>query len=156
MSKYLTVLLLLVCTQIHALPCATTGKDTEKGDTIEQVLAKCGAPYDRKSYTTTIITAQRLVYYKSMAVQQFTLAVTLNNDQVSNLELNHNAVSNTNICGNVINVGDAGKKVLASCGNPNVTSTLASKNVEVTEMKYANISPVTWVFENGKLVDWKN
>jgi hypothetical protein len=154
-SRYLFCIILLLSARVFALPCATTGKITYRDESIEKVLSDCGAPLEKKSYTKEIITAQRLVFYKNIAGQNQKLSITLNNNQVSNIEVGKDNVSSTNICGTAIKVNDDMQSVISSCGNPNYTKTLNSIRIEVIEMKYSTISPQIWVFENGKLVDWK-
>src|SRR5689334_5803398 len=106
LSKYFPFLMLILSVQAYALPCSTTGSITSRGDSIEQVLAACGAPYNKKNYTKTVITANRLVYYKNAAGKTLKLSITLNNNQVVNIEVDKENVPSSNICGNFINVGD--------------------------------------------------
>jgi hypothetical protein len=61
----------------------------------------------------------------------------------------------TNFCGMGFGIGDSMQTVLAECGPPASKQTLQSQVQERTELIYGTDRPTTLIFDNGKLVDWR-
>lgn len=154
---------LLFAYAVHALPCETTNEDTKKGDSLEDVVNRCGKPYAQSTHTETINTMEKWTYYKpSRLVPNATVTITLviNNGTVLNIEQSNTTLgfnpNTSDVCGPLIQTGNTVQQILNSCGAPNYKETLASTTKQITEMQYSTISPKTWIFEDGILVDWKN
>lgn len=168
MKKILGVALAFVSSQTFAFFCPTNFSQINTGDTLEQVIAVCGAPDSTKTTTEEANTPQELTYYVNptgsntgqplpqVTSLKMTVAISAEG-KVNNITVNGQSLITTPICnGNSIQVGDTFKTVKAACGDPGFVNkgqvaNGAAKETKTTELRYNSNPPATLIFVDGKL-----
>lgn len=139
-----------------ALPCSTTGTDTNRGDTIEAVMQRCGTPLAQNAYSKTTISTQKWFYYLRTPSNILNkVSFFFKDSQIVSIDIDGISVASSGICGPMLQTGNTVDDVAAACGDPIYKQPLESNTVQVSELQYSDISPKTWIFEDGKLVDWQ-
>ena len=185
MKRAFILLLVIVSTDIFALPCPNGNGILYKGDSIDEVLRQCGEPFAKHTSTQTLYSQQSLSYYRAHRFDRgySQINIYFRNDRVARITIDEHypwpvclsgfvAVGqvitfqrscgdwvydtlNTNLCGQLFGVTDSIQYVKSVCGVPAAQSNLEAYTVENTELTYGGNNPQTIIFQNGKLVDWK-
>lgn len=163
MKQRLAVLLLLgFSNSSFAMFCPVGFNQIYIGDTIEQVQKQCGKPDSQNTKKEEPMVPQEWSFFVSQppvvssqpqAAQK--MIVTLINGKVVNMTVSGFSVSNSNLCGALVSVGDTAENVKTACGNPGFinksSENSGQKPTEITEFKYNSTPAATLIFENGRL-----
>ena len=161
MKRYLLLALLFMATHTFGLPCATNGNVITRGDSLKDVLEKCGTPNSTNNSTRAIPIMQKWKYYKPHTYDQgiAKMNVIFKNKAVVAIEVTDNnsvnTVTSTAICGQIIQVGYNTQEIQNSCGTPASTKDTQVVNTSITEITYTTTPPQRLIFENEQLADWK-
>jgi hypothetical protein len=145
--------------------CPNNFNSINIGDSLDAVIAACGAPDSKKESKKTPFQPQEWTYYIQQpalgAGMVGTLKTTFAFDasgKMVNMSVNGAGESQSMICDNIttLSLGDTTDKVEKVCGKPvTITQTNtamgAPKPTEVTELLYNGTPSVTLVFEDGIL-----
>lgn len=110
MKYSLTLVLLFLSSNAWALFCPTTLHSINLGDTLAHVQQQCSKPASQTSYKSSPPIPQEWNYYlnpDSNHQTTFKMSVAFDNDKVINITVNGFSLTNTEICGATIRVGDS-------------------------------------------------
>lgn len=183
--QILLILFLLISSSIFAYPCPNGGI-VYKDDSIEDVIKQCGQPISKQTRIQKMDTLQSWIYYRTHPFDPgySELVISFVNNIVSKIHINEKYTlyqcrqaliqignsyttqlscgnwsydtSYTQLCGYGFGIGDSLQVVLNNCGVPVWRENLISENEEMTELTYDGNDLVTFIFKNGKLVDWRD
>jgi hypothetical protein len=160
-----------------ALSCPNNATILDYGESIQQVIAECGAPQSQKKYSQSVQTTQPLVdpsgddVTEALSVsdqnQSFSIVTRdgrhykqhcttiMVGDNYTKSDCINSGVDRRSplICEQITVAGDSTTSTVFPCGNPPPVTVL--ETMTVTEFTYNALSPNTLVFENEKLFDWK-
>lgn len=182
MQYLIAILFLFLSCNAFAIFCPTNFSSINFGDTTDTVLQMCGNPNSKRSYNQSILASQKWVYYvKTQPFSQITQKISFifNKDRLASISvpnanpqvceikknggftqtvctkpMNRVHITSTNLCGQIINIGDTTQYVRAACGKPLITNEQPdwqNHSTKVTEFHYAGSPQVILVFENGRL-----
>lgn len=159
--KKISLLFLLTtyATSSYALFCPNNFNEINIGDSIEKVTQQCGKPSSEKSYESKINEPQEWNYYVQMVPGQqgsIKMTIAFANNKVINMSVNGVGLTQTEICGGTIQLGDTQDQIKTACGKPVFVNKVdaypgAPKPAKMTEFRYLGTPTVTLTFENGKL-----
>ncbi|MDR3477725.1 MAG: DUF2845 domain-containing protein [Gammaproteobacteria bacterium] len=159
-KRLIAIACCLFTTTSYAMLCPSNFKEIYIGDSLETVLAQCGAPASQTTSNAQPSKPQEWVYYIKMnpTDQLFVrTTVAVVEDKVANITVNGISLANTAICGgNNIQVGDTAKAVKSYCGDPAVVNETnappkPSSEIKTTLFIYMSPNKTVLTFENGKL-----
>ena len=145
-----------------SLTCPNSGSILKTGDSIQEVTERCGQAISSNSFTNTKIISGEWIYYITNTSNNNMTKMTILHDHghVANINIffsgkKEQNVQSTNICRNLIKIGDTMNYVQSVCDKPTLQNTLQTESTEITELKYEGMSPNILIFENNKLTGWK-
>jgi hypothetical protein len=179
MKHLLALIILGMPIAVFAMSCPNSGSIIDRGDTVQEVLQRCGQPVSKNEYTKKVSVAQRLEYYIANAGQASSkVAFLMSNDRVTNIILYNNGQScqsssdedsrvinttcspnqvnltSTNACGSAVSVNSSTANIIAACGAPALQQDLQFRDVRITELLYngSRQSSNKLQFEDDKLI----
>jgi len=182
MKKNLALICLFASSNIYALSCPSNGTPLNLDTSIQEVIQACGQPASTNRYQKTININEQLVYYKNVLGKNIKVTLTFSYGKLQNINtldtspttqtcqtknqygqdisapcnpIEENSMT-SGICGPLIQAGNSIDAVRGSCGTPASDTISSTKTINFQELKYHAQGPDTLVFEDGKLVDWKN
>jgi hypothetical protein len=158
MKYAFTFIFLVISTAVFSMPCPTNDYIITKGDALESVIEKCGAPANRKDYVLTTPLSEEWTYYKLHSYDQnySRYIILIKNNNVVNITVNDNNINNPLTCnGQIIQVGYSSQALLSACGNPSKKEDLQIDTTPITELTYPSSPPKTLKFVRGQLTEWK-
>lgn len=144
--------------------CPNNFNSISIGDSLDSVLAACGQPDKQTTKKDKPTQPQEWVYFIAATPDmpgalRTTIAFDANG-KVVNISVNGAGVTQTQICGQTIQFGDKQEDIQNACGKPAYVNQATNeseklKEVEITELKYNSVPPVTLTFMDGKLQERK-
>lgn len=175
MLKPAILSLLLFSSSAFAMFCPTNFKSINLGDSMDFVIAECGAPITQYRYERAVNLSQSWDYYlktNPFSTANTKLQILFKDDKVVNLQItepssfnaevqNTRNVTTTLLCGGIVSVGDNSQKVESACGKPALVNQLEAAAqqqpaLELIALKYEGPNPATLIFENGRLSERLN
>lgn len=165
LKRTMLILATIATNNAYAVMCPNNFNTVNIGDSVEQVIAQCGKPEDKKEYKVDVDVPQEWSYYVVVAPPNpatVQMTIVFVNKKVANITVNAMSLVSTNLCGGTpntngvgtVNVGDDMDTVKASCGKPTFTkkgeASGSDSKIDVTELTYTGQSPYMMYFENGK------
>jgi hypothetical protein len=166
-------LFLLLPITTFAFNCPTVNNTIEPGSSYEQVVIYCGQPSGLNAFTKSNIDAEEWFYFKTLENhEKVKLTLLFNYGELQNINLASNPkncgtlvdgepapcplaeqnVSDTDICGKMIQPGQNTQLVKAICGAPAGQHALKTRAVPVMELMYrTRTGQVKVVLENNEL-----
>lgn len=162
MRNLIIIFSLLMPISAFSLTCPNSGSMLKAGESIQEVTEQCGQAISSNSFTNTITISGEWIYYITNSSNNKMTKMTILHDhgRIANINIflsgkKEQNVQSTNICRNLIQIGDTMNYVQSVCDNPTLQNTLQTESKEITELKYDGMSPNTLIFENNKLTGWK-
>jgi hypothetical protein len=179
MKHLLALIILCMPIAVFAMSCPNSSAIIDQGDSVQEVLQRCGEPVSKNEYTKKISIARRLEYFIPNAGQASSkVAFLMSNDRVTNIILYNNGQScqsnvdedshvvntncspsqvnltSTNVCGSLVSVNSSTANIIAACGAPALQQDLQFRDVRITELLYSGSreSSNKLQFEDDKLL----
>lgn len=97
---FLLLIALFSANNLFALSCPVTGGVIDKGDSLEEVIRRCPATYQKKTYIKTIPIAKQWIYYKPHFYDAASSVVTIlfRNERVQNINITDNVSPYATTC----------------------------------------------------------
>lgn len=146
--------------------CPNNFNSVNVGDSLDAVITACGKPDSKTTNNKKAAQPQEWGYYiatdpNKPGTMKLTIAFDATGNAI-NISVNGSGMPQTKLCANgQIQLGDNQAAVEAACGKPTfVNQTLEAQKAEVpeteiVELTYSGTPSVTFVFENGKLMQRK-
>lgn len=164
-----TAIIILCCvTPTYAMFCPTNFNEIKEGDSIDTVQLKCGKADQEKTYESKpdkdYYPQEWSYMIRPSPVSQNGMRVSFifQDKKAASITVNGYGMSQTQICGSMVQLGDSMEKIKKACGGPifinrsSDTDTMSKSALqqlekkEIKELSYTNIAkPVTLIFENG-------